>query len=233
MSFLTSSYASDVQVHPGVLPAVGSKSTPMSSASQQTPRESCASSVKPEVCTCFAQAVSTFECIEVQLIGGFRHGSTSTDRILQHQKMALARCKGLLNCRECCSQSEFIILIISMCDRMMSSLQRVLPGSGQRSQREMGPGVHPPLEVPNSTGVSIYAGDRPSYDRRRLRMGGWQLDDEDETQVLESLCESRFAQLGRFIDAVGKLVDDKDWPVHANNVRELQERVRATVSSFS
>lgn len=185
------------------------------------------------ICSCFAQAIGVYEGIGARSIGCSRDPSTSTDQILQHQKLALMRCEDLLKCQRCCSRSDFIMLIISMCDRMLSSLHSVLERARQGRQHGQSQGSCVQRETQNNAMSSTFNVNNSSRGRPRLQIGAWQLDDEDELQVLQSLLKLRFAKLGDFVNEIGKVVDINHWPAHQHIVLNLREcSLEGTASSI-
>lgn len=213
----------------------GNEILPRSSETQISRSENRIPNEPPAICTCFAWAIEAYEMIGIQLIGGLQNVSTSAYQILQHQKMALMRCEDFLKCQECCSRSDFLMLVISMCDRMMSSLQSVLSQShGRRKDHQETFGdIRLPLGVHNNTSGSTGTNEDLSQERQRLRIGRWELDDEDETHVLHSLLGSRLSKLSYFVDEIGRLVDKNHWPAHKDIIRELQERSQAARASLN
>lgn len=59
---------------------------------------------------------------------------------------------------------------------------------------------------------------------RRLKIGRWQLDDDDELHVLQSLLTARMTRLGSLIGMIEGVVDGNCWPAHEGMTRDLRER---------
>ncbi|KAI1337317.1 hypothetical protein F5Y15DRAFT_158597 [Xylariaceae sp. FL0016] len=74
-------------------------------------------------CSCFAQAISVHENIEVNLVGVLHDHSGTAEELLKQQKNCLAECENLLECNPCCSRSDYVMLILSMCMKIASSLE--------------------------------------------------------------------------------------------------------------
>jgi len=61
--------------------------------------------------------------------------------LLQRQKTALARFEPLLWCAACWSRSEFVMLMITMCERVLASLDKIV--LEQQQQRHSHRGIYP------------------------------------------------------------------------------------------
>lgn len=68
-----------------------------------------------------------------------------------------------------------------------------------------------------------------SNESRRREIGisirNWQLDDDDEHLVLQSLIRARVARLERLLGMLGRVVSENSWPAHGGMMRELQGRL--------
>ncbi|KAI1147173.1 hypothetical protein F4825DRAFT_160817 [Nemania diffusa] len=181
-------------------------------------------------CSCFSQAVSTYEAIEVA-VWGQNDLWRNADDMLRYQKKALIECEELLECRRCTTQSAYTMLLLSMCRRILTTLGDLCNGtswSGSDTAVQLGQG-------PEDRKRRKYADDSEGADDSRNRGYGIsirnrQLDDDDEHLVLQSLLTARVARLGRLLSALDKVVSEHNWPAHKAIIRELQTRL--TGSSF-
>ncbi|KAJ8115912.1 hypothetical protein ONZ43_g4557 [Nemania bipapillata] len=182
-------------------------------------------------CSCFSQAVSTYEAIEVA-VWGQNDLWRNADDMLRYQKKALIECEELLECRRCTAQSAYTMLLLSMCRRILTTLGDLCNGAswaGSDAATQMiGQG-------PEDRKRRKYSDDSEGADESRNRGYGIsirnrQLDDDDEHLVLQSLLTARVARLGRLLSALDKVVSEHNWPAHKAIIRELQTRL--TGSSF-
>ncbi|KAI8634288.1 hypothetical protein F5Y19DRAFT_207647 [Xylariaceae sp. FL1651] len=195
--------------------SMGSKTSP--TVSSQSASESS--------CSCFFQAVSTHEAIEVALWGQ-RELWSNADDILQYQKKALMECEGLLECRRCCAQSAYTMLLLSMCSKILGTLEDLCRGalwggSDTFTTTEQG-------SDERKRKKSASDSDGGDESRRRgygISIRNRQLDDDDEHLVLQSLLTARVARLGRLISTLEKLVSEHSWPAHKGLIREMQNRL--------
>ncbi|KAI1426372.1 hypothetical protein F5Y12DRAFT_743070 [Xylaria sp. FL1777] len=180
-------------------------------------------------CSCFLQAVSTYEAIEVA-VWGQNELWRNADDMLRYQKKALIECEELLECRRCTAQSAYTMLLLSMCRRILTTLEDLCQspswrdsdidinqghGPEDRKRRKYGDGEGVDENCSRGYGISI---------RNR------QLDDDDEHLVLQSLLTARVARLGRLLNTLDKIVSEHNWPAHKTIIRELQTRL--TTNSF-
>src|SRR5690606_35480305 len=72
-------------------------------------------------CSCLSRVVGTHEALEVALWSQQKLLSND-DNVLQHQKKLLLECQELAECKECIALPAYIMLIISMCSRLLEIL---------------------------------------------------------------------------------------------------------------
>ncbi|KAJ8131375.1 hypothetical protein O1611_g2250 [Lasiodiplodia mahajangana] len=181
-------------------------------------------------CSCFSQAVSTYEAIEVA-VWGQNDLWRNADDMLRYQKKALIECEELLECRRCTTQSAYTMLLLSMCRRILTTLGDLCHGPSSWA----GSDTVTNLEQGPEEKRRKYADDSEGADESRNRGYGIsirnrQLDDDDEHLVLQSLLTARVARLGRLLSALDKVVSEHNWPAHKAIIRELQTRL--TGNSF-
>ncbi|KAH8161086.1 hypothetical protein CIB48_g7154 [Xylaria polymorpha] len=181
-------------------------------------------------CSCFSQAVSTYEAIEVA-VWGQNELWRNADDMLQYQKKALIECEELLECRRCTTQSAYTMLLLSMCRRILTTLGDLCRGASWGDSDTITNFGHGPEERKRRK----YGDEGDSGDDSRNRGYGItirnrQLDDDDEYLVLQSLLTARVARLGRLLTTLDKVVGEHNWPAHKAIIRELQTRL--TESSF-
>ncbi|TGJ87059.1 hypothetical protein E0Z10_g1662 [Xylaria hypoxylon] len=179
-------------------------------------------------CSCFLQAVNTYEAIEVA-VWGQNELWRNADDMLRYQKKALIECEELLECRRCTTQSAYTMLLVSMCRRILTTLGDLCHGvswGGSDTSTNSGHGPEDRKRrkcVDDGTDESQNRGYGISIRNR-------QLDDDDEHLVLQSLLTARVARLGRLLSTLDKIVSGHSWPAHKAIIRELQARL--TTNSF-
>ncbi|KAI1454035.1 hypothetical protein F4805DRAFT_338639 [Annulohypoxylon moriforme] len=211
------------------------------------------SSNSETTCSCTKQAATIYESVEVHLVWGPRETGDAnvSEKILQHQKKALAQCEKILRCPQCISRSEVVMLVASTCERIMGSLENMFaePSEGDNfgwiGTSSGGLDPHQGSTAGTDLTNGIVEEDRVLFEqidsgnigagsdldgRRRVRIGRWQLDDEDELHVLQSLLAARMTKLDRLIGQLEAAIKGNYWPAHKGLIRSLRQRfARASV----
>jgi len=179
-------------------------------------------------CSCLSRVVGTHEALEVALWSQ-RKLFSDADNMLQHQKKLLLECEELLECKECSALPAYIMLIISMCSRLLETLddmcRDVTGGDFMEAAR-----------ATNKAGLSTEenkkrknGSDSGDSDESRRRYGlttrSRRLDDDDERLVLQSLVTARVTRLDGLLGTLDKVVSRYSWPAHKGLLRELQDRL--------
>ncbi|KAI1078257.1 hypothetical protein F5B20DRAFT_592159 [Whalleya microplaca] len=167
------------------------------------------------ICSCITQAINTYELIEMNLVWSSRDMAGTTHETLQNQKKALAQCEELLGCPRCCARSEYVTLVMSMCDRIMGSLENTYVGIESVGKSTI---------FAEDALSKINHGTADMNHQAVLHIGRWQLDDDDELRVRQSLLTPRMDKLGSMISRLEMTINANYWPVHEGMIRHLRER---------
>ena len=178
-------------------------------------------------CSC-SEMVRTYETAEVYLVWAARDHSGATsievDEILRCQKTVLASCEAVLSCDLCSLQSEQVMLMISICNKLLVSfiqMSAAPPPIAPGSMRSTKSGSCSPRQEQQSL-------DRRSSVKSRgfnFECSEWKIDDEDKKQVIKTLLNSRAARLNGLMDRLGEVVTTNRWLVHRSMIRDLLERL--------
>ncbi|KAI0009520.1 hypothetical protein F4779DRAFT_581939 [Xylariaceae sp. FL0662B] len=169
------------------------------------------------MCTCYSRAVNIYEAIEVNLVWSRNEQTSDAVDILQHQKQTMSDCESLLECRQCITQSSFVMLLLSMCSKILGTLEAVCHDCRLEDV------------VSNSKGRHKGKSSSSESRRRGFRVSKRQLDEDDERLVLKSLFHARVTRLDVLVGRLEKLVREQNWPAHRGMMRELNDRVRPMV----
>ncbi|KAI1261791.1 hypothetical protein F5Y18DRAFT_192382 [Xylariaceae sp. FL1019] len=131
-----------------------------------------------DICFCLDLIISANATMQVKVVWGAMGGNadSSIDDVLQCQKDVLASCETLLNCNKCRLRSDYVVMVISMCQEMTN---------GVKSLEAM--------TSPDTVGL-------PTNNTTRLGSGGWRLDDDDEIEVIRHLIQIRITRLRKLIN---------------------------------
>ncbi|KAK5628870.1 hypothetical protein RRF57_004585 [Xylaria bambusicola] len=159
-------------------------------------------------CSCSSQIVVTFEMVEISLhLVTAPKGSPgrpsqaaamNIEEFLRDHKRALVSCEMLLGCETCSCRGEYVMLVISICRKLLHS-----------------------VGVMHREGLS----EVQNRDSSRERGGLWKLDDEDQAGVLEVLLKIRATRLRRLVTILDHVVTSHDWPAHRSMTQDLVRRL--------
>ena len=173
-------------------------------------------------CSC-SEMVRTYEKAEMYLVWAPRDHSGAVsievDEVLRCQKTVLASCEAVLSCNLCHLQSEKVMLMISICNKLLASLVNMsidLPSITQRS-------VTPSRSEYNSPRCEMPIGGVHGRGLN-FELNVWKIDDEDKNQVLRSLINARATRLEALLDKIGEKVTTNSWLVHRSMIRDLIQR---------
>lgn len=158
-------------------------------------------------CSCFERAINTYEGIQINLVWGLCHLQGGGEDLLNNQKRALTDCEGLLECESCRAKSGFMMLVISMCDRILVSIETLDLGDADESSE-----VQTPLN--DETGP-----------QRTLKIGRWKVDNDDERHAIGGLLAARKARLGNLVTSIGDMISGHHWAAHKAMVLDIRMRV--------
>ncbi|KAI0203008.1 hypothetical protein F4808DRAFT_418781 [Astrocystis sublimbata] len=179
-------------------------------------------------CSCFSQAVSTYEAIEVA-VWGQNELWRNADDMLRYQKKALIECEELLECRRCTAQSAYTMLLLSMCRRILSTLGSLCQGNSWGDAAAVPNLGQVPVDTPRQRhGEESDNGEDSCNRGYGISIRNRQLDDDDEHLVLQSLLTARVARLGRLLTTLDKVVGEHNWPAHKAIIHELQTRLNGS-----
>ncbi|GAB0138721.1 hypothetical protein EsDP_00006946 [Epichloe bromicola] len=157
--------------------------------------------------------------------------------ILQRQKTILVRFESL-RCGTCWSRPDFVMLIITMCDRMLTSLEAVerFVCSKTDNTNEVSSNTTAAADVhAMTTSRAELDLTPPSRSRQVLqpRMNAWQIDDDDEQELVISMIKSRVTRLGNVIAMAEGTGSANAWLWHERLAQALRKRSNKLLISLS
>lgn len=163
--------------------------------------------------------------------------------ILQRQKTMLARFESLLGCGTCWSRPDFVMLMITMCDRILTSLEAVERFVCSRTDDTNRVGSNSTAAAAAAAGIIATTTSRAELDLPPLarssqeiqqpRVGAWQIDDDDELELVISLIKSRVTRLGNVIAMAEGTVSANAWLSHERLAQALRRRSNKLLISLS
>ena len=182
-------------------------------------------------CHCVAQAVVTYEAIEVAAWGRRKHLNDLD--VLQSQKMALAECEKLVECQSCNVQPAYIMLLLSMFRKILRTLEDICTSKGPKNSQATTNVDHEPHNGKRSR-LSDECEDEGRASRQGYNgsMDNLKLDDEDKHLVLQSLLSARVGKSHYLLGMIDKVVSRNTWPAHEDLVRELRNRLTGVLQCY-
>ena len=177
-------------------------------------------------CSC-SEMVRTYEMAELYLVWAPRDRSgvmsIEVDEIFRYQKTVLASCEAVLSCNLCSLRSEQVLLMISICNKLLASFVQI--------------SAAPPLIAQESARPSNLGQRSPRQEQQLIKgcssvmsrglnsvISEWKIDDEDKKQVLKALLNSRAARLNSLMNRLGEVVTANHWLIHRSMIRDFLER---------
>ncbi|KAI1206939.1 uncharacterized protein F4807DRAFT_208695 [Annulohypoxylon truncatum] len=173
-------------------------------------------------CSCFERIIYTHEDIEVNLLWRRYNIGSGDDNLLQNQKRALADFESLMECGSCTARSAYMMLLISIGRRILDSLDAV-------------DGTGPPAPA---------AMERDYYDdgaggggrckrARKVSIGNWKLDADDEFRIFQSLAAARATKLSGLVEKLERITRSHNWPAHQDILGDMSEVLRKKCMAYA
>lgn len=174
-----------------------------------------------DLCFCIDLIIAANAIMQVRLVWAtsMNTGSTSSiEDMLQCQKSVLASCETFFKCKKCSLKSDYVVLVISMCQAMVNgvkSLEAITSPDAQSSRRQashLGSGT---------------------FSKGKLEAGGWRLEDDEEIEIISHLIQVRITKLRKLVDQLEHIVSTNhasySWVV-GNIKRSLDGKLEPTMS---
>ncbi|KAI1330888.1 hypothetical protein F5Y16DRAFT_318953 [Xylariaceae sp. FL0255] len=203
-------------------------------------------------CGCFVDALATFEFTQITLAWKQQGTALSPDNLLQSLKKALHDLERLLVCPYCVTQSGYITLLTSMSGDILSSIQtgcqyfhKPSPNhvtdanknsdSPKACSRKIS---HPQCAMDDTScqppKCSLDANGSP--DPRtvqnitragavdyKILVGEWQLDNDDQTSVMQRLFLTRVSKLSKILSRLKNIAQDNKWAAQSSRLCQVEE----------
>lgn len=174
-----------------------------------------------------SEMVRTYEMAELYLVWAPRDRSGVTsievDEILRYQKKVLASCEAVLSCTSCSLQSEQVLLMISICNKLLASFVQMSAAPPSVAQERPRPSKSAQRSSRQQQQLFKECSGTMSRGLNSV-ISEWKIDDDDKKQVLKALLNARAARLNGLMDRLGEVVTANHWVIHKSMVRDLLER---------
>lgn len=166
------------------------------------------------------------------------------DGDFHYLKQAIVRCSNMLDCKSCTGQSSVMMLILSICEKMLETCRQLSsaflapPSSPNASRRK--------YSIASSTGLSMInsSSDANSFNTNSSSddagsgvpmkiFGSAMLDTEDEASVVKVLVTARMKNLGSLLSRLEKLIRSNGWSGHGDVLESIRSSYRRTAGAIS
>lgn len=174
-----------------------------------------------QLCACVSSALTLLEALEME---DYSASSRSIAHVLQLRKQTLLRCVELISCETCTATSNFIILVILLCRKVVGSYERVVRILREQLDRDRqaqtlgfgrchAPQQHEVTDESGEGGLAIF-------------LRNYEMDSAEELCVFSGLIAM---QLGKWRILIGQLKNrclSLDLAMHSAMVAAVEKRVQ-------
>ena len=186
------------------------------------------SSERAASCQCLMSALTLLETLAIE---SARPSAPTVARILHFKKRALAQCNTLLECRRCSTVSSFIMLLVILCEKMITSYEQILAVLTKqynlRQARLLGSATRY-QSVESGNDHAAHALD----EERQVAVKDYDLDMEEQPCVFGGLASLQMRKLKTFLTRVKAVLRQCHCDLHVVMVDSVEERLRQQLRLF-
>ncbi|KAL8699898.1 MAG: hypothetical protein Q9201_005741 [Fulgogasparrea decipioides] len=169
-------------------------------------------------CWCMSIALDILEVLEIK---NSKMSLEAIDGILSFKKRALNQCNVMLECQGCNSHSQFMMLLVVICDKMVASFERM-----SLSCREVHQQITKMGDVKKAEGLST--GDGKSF-----FVGEYELDlDEERCYLVRQLIMLQLRNLATFELRLKGIANGWSWDAHKTMLTTIDKRLQDTAANI-
>lgn len=170
-------------------------------------------------CNCLNLAVSLLESISIQDV---QTNLQSVPQRIRQNKSALLQCRALHACLFCSKKSEFVMLLILLCQKIIISYQHIVVILTAQFNRLHRPNQDDEIQISVPTMESAMA------TAREVELREYQVDVEEEPCVFGGVVQMQVKKMTAFLRILKTMLIAYTWPSHVamldlvgNDVKEL------------
>ncbi|KAI4217468.1 MAG: hypothetical protein LQ351_000063 [Letrouitia transgressa] len=169
-------------------------------------------------CRCMSTALDILEVLEVK---NSKMSLEAIDGILSFKKRALAQCNVMLECQGCNSHSQFMMLLVVICDKMVASFERL-----SISCREVHNTITEVGDIKRAEGFTI-------VDGKSLFVGEYEVDlDEERCYLVRQLVMLQLKNLATFELRLKGIANGWSWDAHKTMLATIDKRLQDTANNI-
>ncbi|KAL8708611.1 MAG: hypothetical protein Q9220_006547 [cf. Caloplaca sp. 1 TL-2023] len=169
-------------------------------------------------CRCMSTALDILEVLEIK---NSKMSLEAIDGILSFKKRALNQCNVMLECQGCNSHSQFMMLLVVICDKMVASFERL-----SLSCREVHQQIHQIGDIKKTEGFTI-------VDGKSLFVGEYEVDlDEERCYLVRQLVMLQLRNLATFELRLKGIANGWSWDAHKTMLATIDKRLQDTAANI-
>ena len=173
-------------------------------------------------CRCLTSALTVLETVSIE------DSRTNWDRLghlLNFTKRALQVCNVLLDCPQCRRVSNFMMLLIVVCQKITTTFDHILVLLTERYQARQS--ARPNQAVATPSGMSTNPDEG-----RVMAVKGYEVDGAEEPCLFGALTSIQLRTLGSLLVRVKTTMQAREWAQHVAIVDSVGERVKEQLELF-
>lgn len=170
-------------------------------------------------CQCMQIALRILEELEIK---NSRDDLYAADHVLSFQKRAIEQCSTMLNCKSCSTMSGFMMLLVVICEKMVSSFERITSCVEQLQQH--------PLPSGGLDGGGPRAGG--IGDEQTVSVGEYEVDSlQEQCCLVGVLVLLQLKKLGAVLTRLKNLAATYNWGTHLTMLLSIDQRFRNSTAA--
>ncbi|KAL8955858.1 MAG: hypothetical protein Q9193_006436 [Seirophora villosa] len=169
-------------------------------------------------CRCMSTALDILEVLEIK---NSKLSLEAIDGILSFKKRALNQCNVMLECQGCNSHSQFMMLLVVICDKMVASFERL-----SLTCREVHQQITEVGDTKKAEGFTI-------VDGKSLFVGEYEVDlDEERCYLVRQLVMLQLRNLATFELRLKGIANGWSWDAHKTMLATIDKRLQDTAANI-
>lgn len=164
---------------------------------------------------------TALDILEVLEIKNSKLSLEAIDGILSFKKRALNQCNVMLECQGCNSHSQFMMLLVVICDKMVASFERL-----SLTCREVHQQITEVGDTKKAEGFTI-------VDGKSLFVGEYEVDlDEERCYLVRQLVMLQLRNLATFELRLKGIANGWSWDAHKTMLATIDKRLQDTAANI-
>ncbi|MCJ1383954.1 hypothetical protein MMC17_007068 [Xylographa soralifera] len=173
-------------------------------------------------CQCLTSALTVLETLSIE---DSRTNWHRLGHLLQFTKGALNECNYLLECPRCSCVSNFMMLLIVVCQKTITTFEHVLVVLTERYQVRHSSRPSQTVEASSKMGMD-------KGEARVMAVKGFEMEGEEEPCLFGALTSIQLRSLGSLLVRIKTIMPGWKWEQHVVIVDSVGERVKEQLKLF-